>query len=156
MRNSNSKLHRMAARVVWASLIVCACLLVSGALAFAQEKTTTTDRNTKYGEGGKEITTTTKADYIVTNVKIIDGKGVVREEYYTYVSKLTGKKERESLSYYDCKGNLTYHKEVGSDTFGNETDFAEAHYKDGKKISGYRYRGIDRSEAWRIPRYDMS
>src|SRR5260370_16393424 len=124
MKNSKSKIHHMATRAVWSSLIICACLLVGTAPAFAQEKTTTIDRDTTYGEGGKKTTRTEKWFGVPeTETKITDGKGVLREKYVTRSSR-TGNRF-EAVYYYDCKGQPTYLKEVRYGILGNEQSFEE-------------------------------
>jgi hypothetical protein len=151
MRNSRNKLHPMMARVVWATLVVCACLIVGGVLAFAQE-TTVPDKT--YGEGGSKTTTITKVEpTTLTTIKITDGKGIRREYYQTSVVDKTGKKQVETTTLFDCKGEMTYKKEVEYDIFGNETYFGEERYKDGKLVSGFK-RETDANGKKTSQKYD--
>jgi hypothetical protein len=139
MRNSKSKLQRMATPGVWASLVVCACLLAGGASAFAQEPTDTTVPDDTYGAGGTKHTGTWKSDDAsYTALQIKDGKGIEREFHYTEVSRLTGAFTAETHSYWDCEGNLTYEKQVVYDTLGNEFFLDERTFKDGKQIQGFQ------------------
>jgi opacity protein-like surface antigen len=138
MKNKNNKPIVAKRHAIWASLIVCACLALGGASAFAQDTPTTVPDDT-YGKGGTKTTETIKSDDSTgTVVTIRDGKNTVREYHTTEVYKITGKTKVEHHEYRNCQAQMTYSKSVHYDILGNETSFSDMKYKDGKEESGFQ------------------